>query len=169
MILSILPRNDDELREFEEFLKSENMVSPLSSKDMELNITAQRADEATQRADENRAKADEATFKVIKMAIKYNDLEGAMMEGDVKLMDLATYLRNEVEKLKAQGMDPDYQDIILSDVAIEKLNVYLGTQEETDEVQELMAVIETYSKASKQTQGKPKKPMIDADRTISQQ
>jgi len=175
MILSILPRNDDELREFEEFLKSENMVSPLSSKDMELNITAQRADEEAQRADENRAKADESTrenqelkYKAISKAIKRDYLEEDLNSEDIKLIDLATYIRNEVEKLKDQGMDPDYQDIILSDVAIEKLNVYLGTQEETDEVQELMAVIETYSKVLKKTQGKPKKPMIDSDRTISQ-
>ena len=166
MILSILPRNDDELREFEEFLKSENMISPLSSKDMELNITAQKADENRVEADENRVEADEnreELFNLIITAVKTKPvslLEEWMSIKIIKMKTLEAYIRKEVEKLELKGMDPDYQDIILSEVAIENLNVYLRTQEETDEVHELMAVIETYSEASKKTQGQTKKQCL---------
>ena len=107
-------------------------------------------DKNERKVSESEARADEATFRSIKMAIKYNDLEGAMMEGDIKIADLATYIRNEIDKLQTRGMDPAYQDIILCDVSIEKLNVYLKTQNNTDELQELMGVIETYSRVSKQ-------------------
>ena len=140
--------------EFANALLNEMSVKIEKMEDLEVN---------EKKVNESDARADEATFKVIKMALKYNDLEGSMMDGDIKLIDLATYIRNEIDKLQAQGMDPDYQDIILSDVAIDKLNVYLKAQAQTDEVQELMGVIETYSKVSKQSHIKDKLKISSQD------
>ena len=87
----------------------------------------------------------EQKMKEISTAVKRRFIESALSEGEIATEDLETYIRLEVDKIQQDGMDPAYEDTILSEVAIKNLSKYLDTQVQSDQVKSLSDLIDVYS------------------------
>ena len=104
--------------------------------------------------EEESKRADEATnelFNVIIIAVKQQNLEEWISNGVIKTKTLEAYIRHEVKKIEANGLDPDYTEdgITLNGLHIKNISVYLKEQRlQSPEITSLLEACKIYVKSA---------------------